>query len=261
MEEFEKAYWAGFTDGEGCIEIKKQPPNPNRKRTHPSYILNVAISNTKPEVLLKLLPYGASINITIPRGNKRKQRPRYIAFIGCKKAREFLMEIYPYLVIKKEEAEIALTFQSMIDSYSRGIKINDEEVEKRERLYRKLRKAKEVVPDPEEIRRILTNLGKRTIRYWTRDEEKIIIKYAPDWDKLFAMLKHRTRDSIINRAYYLGLDTTKKGGHYAKWLREEEEILKKWLDEGMELEDVAKRLRRTWWAVRVRASRLNIAVP
>ena len=41
----------------------------------------------------------------------------------------------------------------------------------------------------------------------------------------------------------------------------EEEILKKWLDEGMELEDVAKRLRRTWWAVRVRASRLNIAVP
>jgi len=100
------AYIAGFFDGEGCVMIAKH----KRADGFIVYQLRVNISNTNKAILQLIntvfpsVIYEDKIHI-----DKRKKQWRYAAY--DKKAEEFLKTLYPYLRIKRIQAEIAFNFR------------------------------------------------------------------------------------------------------------------------------------------------------
>ena len=96
------AYLAGFFDGEGCVRL-----TPPTKRRGP--VLFVSIVNTNHPILEEFESYfGGSIQkaSTMP-----WHKPKWHWVITTNKAVVFLRAIYPYLQLKKEEAEVAIVFQ------------------------------------------------------------------------------------------------------------------------------------------------------
>ena len=126
------AYFAGLFDGEGSITIRK--PNGKNPRAH--YLrVTIANSNPKPLKLIKKF-FGGSLNKYIPKNGKQ---PSYILTLSCKKAHNFLEDIYPYLIIKRNIAWIAICFRKLIprrgatrDKYGKMLRVSDEELETRE---------------------------------------------------------------------------------------------------------------------------------
>jgi len=102
--EEEKAYIAGFIDGEGCLNIHSWKKN-NRTLRH----LRVMVVNTDPTVLefIKGI-YGGSLSSSdyIP-----KNKIRWILTITSRKALVLLEDIRPYLRIKQKQADVCIFFQ------------------------------------------------------------------------------------------------------------------------------------------------------
>lgn len=88
------AYAAGMVDGEGCIHILY-----HRGRGHHS--INVIITNTDPRVAEWLLErFGGRVH------HPRERVDNWT--VSARKAAAFLELVYPYLVIKKEQADLVL---------------------------------------------------------------------------------------------------------------------------------------------------------
>jgi hypothetical protein len=107
-------YFAGLFDGEGCIRIGKwSKPN----STHVRYSLHATLGvNYLPVIQLMHETYGGSISEN--RHDLRGPNNR-IVFIwtgASRVAAEFLHRVSPYLVIKREQAAVALRLQEHIDS-------------------------------------------------------------------------------------------------------------------------------------------------
>ena len=97
-EHINNAYAAGLVDGEGCITIENQ-------RNH-MYLL-IQVCNTDPRVCIWLKErFGGAIRTQQQKNWKRMYRWA----VTTVKAKEFLTAIYPYLIIKKEQADIAFAF-------------------------------------------------------------------------------------------------------------------------------------------------------
>lgn len=103
MIETDNAYAAGVVDGEGCIQINATP-----KHTW----LAISVANSDPRVCVWLAErYGGKVHQDKPRvRNGKPTRVMYSWQVGSATAGEFLKAIHPYLVIKKEQADIALAF-------------------------------------------------------------------------------------------------------------------------------------------------------
>ena len=103
MIETDNAYAAGIVDGEGCIQIST-----TTKRTW----LAIGVANSDPRVCVWLSErYGGKVHQQKPRTqNGKPTRIMYTWYVGSAAAGNFLKTIYPYLVIKKEQADIALAF-------------------------------------------------------------------------------------------------------------------------------------------------------
>ena len=111
LKETEKAYIAGFFDGEGHISITKQKPKPPRWK-NPTYQLKAIITNTNEAIIdgvndsfsgvaYKHGPYASS---------KPDGKPMFqLHFCGLK-CQAFLAEIKDYLIVKKNQAELALQY-------------------------------------------------------------------------------------------------------------------------------------------------------
>lgn len=94
-------YISGFFDGEGCIVIQK---------THESYNLAVNVVNTNFDILnLYQLKYNG--NVSCNKKEKEIHKNKWIWSIYSNNASYFLKEIYPYLIIKKEQVKYAIEFQ------------------------------------------------------------------------------------------------------------------------------------------------------
>jgi len=109
------AYYAGFFDGEGSIMIT------HRTKKH-YHTLEIRITNTNYQVLKQFedcfgggVYKGSVINW--------RYKPRWQWCISASKALAFLKLIYPYLRLKKKEAETAIEFQE-------GRKQGEQSVEK-----------------------------------------------------------------------------------------------------------------------------------
>ena len=117
MSETDHAYAAGIVDGEGSIAIS------GRLKT----ALFVTVSNSDPRVCIWLKErYGGFVYQSPGRIRNGKQT-RIIYQWRCASATagQFLKIIYPYLVIKKEQAEIAFAYLSTKGKTGQRVEIGD----------------------------------------------------------------------------------------------------------------------------------------
>lgn len=129
--ELDLAYIAGLLDGEGCIHIGAM----TTKRGSLSYALTVNVANTFYPVLEFVRDrLGGVIS---------PQRKDFYQLIWCSKlAQEVLLLLLPYLIIKRELAELSICFQDIINSKQDRCPLSDVELEVRKILYVKSRELK-----------------------------------------------------------------------------------------------------------------------
>ncbi len=104
LPERDKAYLAGIIDGEGCITINRRRAKPGHV---PVYALQVCISNTS-RALQKWLDerFPDKTYWRISHQNPKWRDCYHWTLSGNRQVMVFLREIAPYLVIKREQAEL-----------------------------------------------------------------------------------------------------------------------------------------------------------
>ena len=113
----ELAWVAGFFDGEGNIRIHKGISD--KTMINPSYRLVVQISNTDYEVMVYLQEtFGGTIRKCVKAKPHHKQCWQWS--IHTRQAMSFVEQIYPYLRVKKERAELARKFIDTISIKRQG---------------------------------------------------------------------------------------------------------------------------------------------
>src|SRR6266566_3820657 len=133
IQETDKAWIAGFMDGEGSFVVK---PN-NSKLKRPGFFPRISIGNTDKESLEYLsLLYGGTVNLHKPANEKRKQVYQWY----CPKATMlvFLSHTVPYLRVKKEPALLLLEFLHLKLGHG-GLRMSDEDWGIRNEIFLKLR--------------------------------------------------------------------------------------------------------------------------
>lgn len=139
MKQTSLAYAAGLIDSDGCIAIEKREPA--------NYRLKVFVTNTDGRMLDWLKNnFGGHVRIHHKRvGNTNKQKStwkdswNWIKLGG--NASKFLNEIYPYLVIKKQQAKIAILFCDTMTQGGRNT-VTKKLLKTRKKHYQVLRKTK-----------------------------------------------------------------------------------------------------------------------
>lgn len=105
LTEADKAYLAGFVDGEGSIGYYFHAGK-NR------YEATLSITNTDPRIMdwIKVrIDYGNFVNYTKQDASGRRKHVAHVWRINNKpRVKDFLEAITPYLVIKREQAELLL---------------------------------------------------------------------------------------------------------------------------------------------------------
>jgi len=109
------AYLAGLLDGEGCITIKRSRPNPRPElyRRTETYVFSLCIEMSDPRPInLFCDTFGLTMHHNTSRHLRNPERHRclYVAQIGREYGYSILKTLLPYLVSKREEAELAIEF-------------------------------------------------------------------------------------------------------------------------------------------------------
>lgn len=136
------AYVAGLFDGEGSIVIGYNKPDIARGRKVPSYWLQVGITNTDRSLIDWLLStFGGHVSDNSHSPSRKNQRPCWAWRTMGTQAKVFLQDISPYLRIKKDQALLAIEFQTHIDAPGFGKRkdLTPEIIEKREAFRQRLR--------------------------------------------------------------------------------------------------------------------------
>ena len=135
LDERQKAYLAGFFDGEGCIHGYFTHPRNGRRMG--STKVTVVCGNL--EVLMfgqKL--FGGSINKRVFK-EKPKWNDALTWHLGTKETSVFLRAVLPYLIVKRQEAEVALELWELANHPNRGSrKLPEDVINKRSELVAKL---------------------------------------------------------------------------------------------------------------------------
>lgn len=171
-------YLAGLFDGEGCIVISKRHYRLKSGEKAPWYTLVVCVVNTHLPTILMLRDEFVSKSAYVFRMDKINAKPKGKAQRPCWKwhvasdiAETFLKRVLPHLVIKKEEAYLALQFRDHVRKYKHAhlsfVNCRDEWMtselylkihEEREAMYWKMRALKR--PDFSDYDGIAVNSGK-----------------------------------------------------------------------------------------------------
>jgi hypothetical protein len=121
---FESAYLAGIIDGEGTIGIYKL-----NKQHH----VRLVITNTNSDLIQWVHQrVGGSVRPTDKRVAHHKQGFQVVAY--GREATPILQACWPYLVVKRAQAELALSFQAEYISF-RGRRVDDAVLARREAMY------------------------------------------------------------------------------------------------------------------------------
>lgn len=150
LDETEKAYIAGFMDGEGSISLGKDYPRVNGHKTKIQYNLVVSMCNTNKEIV-EWFKQELGGSITIRKWTKGKNHKQaYQWNLKSNQAIDFLKEILSYLKIKKQQAELAIEFQKhkreivnqklwIKSQIKGGHTLSDKELQYREDIWLKMR--------------------------------------------------------------------------------------------------------------------------
>ena len=133
--ETEKAYIAGLVDGEGSIGLFTCN---TKGSSTPTYYLQISITNTNKEVLFWVaskIKYG-KVGVK-PRNNKKWKIAYNWRVNGV--AGKFLEVIYPYLKIKRLQAEIGIEYTKTLQKYEHHYRLTEEVNVGRKELFSKIR--------------------------------------------------------------------------------------------------------------------------
>lgn len=112
MGEIDLAWAAGFFDADGSINISVKHTTSRYGVKYETYFLNLYAAQVVEEPLLKLQGlFGGNINIRPAVGNRRSA---FVWNAASSTAAKAVEEMYPYLVRKVKQADIALEFASTI---------------------------------------------------------------------------------------------------------------------------------------------------
>jgi LAGLIDADG-like domain len=145
--DFSAEYLAGLFDGEGCIHMGKRP----RNKRIPGYFISVSIVMTHPEIVYAIAEqFGAYVTVNKKDLKYKSRRRAYQLVFNGTPAKKFLLIIYDYLRIKKEEARIAIAFQTNMENYrGRIMWMSQNEIQAltayRERLRLRLKECKNLL--------------------------------------------------------------------------------------------------------------------
>jgi hypothetical protein len=126
------AYVAGFIDGEGYLGIKKYDRHPE-KGFCPTYSERISVAGVNEQSIRdfnKIVPG----HIYLHKPSKLSKRGYWSWEVTESKARIFLQKIYPYLKVKKPEAELIIKL-SENKLKTKSAKISSDDRDLRERLY------------------------------------------------------------------------------------------------------------------------------
>ena len=129
----DRAYIAGYFDGEGCIYIRKLVPG--------NFQLACGVCSTNKSILALLQMYFGG-GVGKKRADKRSPnwKPLWRWQIVANQAYSFLKSIHPYLKIKRVEAELGIQFQEAMPSS--GTRLTEESLALREAQYILMRSLK-----------------------------------------------------------------------------------------------------------------------
>ena len=123
VSKLELAYIAGFFDGEGTITIARN----NKHST--SFFSSCGISQVDRQPLDFIASvFGGSV---YPKNTKHKSQWTWSS--STRYTLIFLNTIYPYLIIKKKQARVAISFQTRLSSFSNGHRVSTHELETRKK--------------------------------------------------------------------------------------------------------------------------------
>ena len=133
------AWAAGFIDGEGSIAVYKR----NRRDRWKDHALRISVVNTDPRPLKELQRlFGGSIQWCHKPGPKHPNWKPSWAWVGSHRVAEScLVRIIPWLVAKREQAELAILSRRLVSS--KGRRKTPSELEQYEWLARRLVELKE----------------------------------------------------------------------------------------------------------------------
>jgi hypothetical protein len=176
MDNTTLAYLAGFMDGEGCISLVRSRPT----EKNPGYHLIIVVTQLNPEPLVMYqAAFGGSIHRAV---DKRGHRPRITWQTSGRNAGKALEALRPFLVVKADEADLALEFLRRVADWAGGDK--DAELAERTRLHAAIKAVKQRTYDhielPKTIKRAQDHSGPRLrMKIKPKPEPKVRIKAAP----------------------------------------------------------------------------------
>ena len=103
----ERNWLAGFTDGEGCIDIYLQQKKRDNKIYY-QYVQRVVLANTNKKVIEYIDNITDHLGYIYCQKKKKPCKSCYIITFGKKRAIKFIKLVYPYLKIKKRQTKICL---------------------------------------------------------------------------------------------------------------------------------------------------------
>lgn len=115
--EAQRAYAAGLVDGEGCIHLARRGgkqgqyavPHQNGQHTIVVYLNNTA----KPMIDFLQSLWGGYVNI-VPANEEKNSRAQWHWGVSANKALRFLDDIFPFLIVKRRQAQLARRFQRYV---------------------------------------------------------------------------------------------------------------------------------------------------
>lgn len=136
MSNLSYQYIAGFFDGEGHVTIGKTQKNP---KWQPTYYLTIGFTNTNTKILEEIRNFLGIGRIVLNSRGYKRDNPRtcYSLVASAIQAKEILTLIFPYLVVKKDRALLAISFQERV-KLNKFQKLSNDEVLVRESIRTKI---------------------------------------------------------------------------------------------------------------------------
>lgn len=138
------AWAAGLIDGEGCISLTRRMPQKTNGAVNPNYRLVLKVTMCHEETILLLHRMFGLGTVQSQKQSQSYWSKPWTWFCNATDAEKVLKKILPYMITKREEAEVALKFLSETDrnrtGKSRSLSVED--VRCRDLFFIKLRDLK-----------------------------------------------------------------------------------------------------------------------
>lgn len=136
------AYMAGLIDGEGYIGIKKDLIKGRAK--NPAYYERMSIANLNKPMIDMFFNLFSCGNIQLHKPSKISKRGYWSWEITNRKATVVIQQLYPYLMVKKPEADLVLKLSK--NKEKKYFLLPEEIVKYRESLYQDIKTLHTFIP-------------------------------------------------------------------------------------------------------------------